>query len=90
MSKSVETGGMQTVEIEDAMGISQGTASTFGNIKRKLTTKGWWVGEYNFAFLCLPNIPLLRPKTRTPPPFFGLDTELPIALCCIMGFQHAL
>ncbi|KAI9056562.1 Xanthine/uracil permease [Trametes sanguinea] len=64
-------------------------------LQQKLTTKHGWVGDYDYAWLCMPTIPWrlgrARPKqTRTGPPFYALDSELPIVLAAASGLQHAL
>ncbi|RUS15460.1 NCS2 family nucleobase:cation symporter-2 [Endogone sp. FLAS-F59071] len=79
-------------DLEEVTTVPPSKQATFGlvDLKHSLITWEGWLGDYNFAFLCLPNIPFLRPKTKTPPPFFGLNTRLPIVLTVIMGLQHAL
>lgn len=79
-------------DLERVTTVPSSKQTSFGleDIKQSLTTREGWLGDYNFAFLCLPNIPFLRPKTKTPPPFFGLNTRLPIVLTVVMGLQHAL
>ncbi|KAI0775994.1 Xanthine/uracil permease [Trametes elegans] len=64
-------------------------------IQRKVTTKHGWIGDYDYAWLCMPTTPWRlgrsRPKqTKTGPPFYALDSELPILLAAASGLQHAL
>lgn len=59
-------------------------------VKRKLTTRHGWLGDYDYAWLCLPSLPFLDRLKRRPPPFYALDAELPLALAIFTGFQHAL
>jgi len=47
------------------------------------------VGDYDYAFLFTPNLPLMR-KSRRPAPFFGLNEDMPVVLALLLGFQHAL
>lgn len=56
---------------------------------RKVTTKDGLLGDYDYAYLFVPEIPFLlkEPKTQ---PFFGLNSEMPLLLGFILGFQHAL
>ncbi|PIL37267.1 transporter [Ganoderma sinense ZZ0214-1] len=61
------------------------------HIKRKVTTRHGWLGDYDYAWLCMPNLPWRRGKqTRTGPPFYALDSDLPVVLAAASGLQHAL
>ncbi|GAA5997477.1 nucleobase:cation symporter-2 family protein [Rhodotorula paludigena] len=67
---------------------------TWKGIKNKFTTKEGWVGDYDFAYLCMPQFPWAcgsgsRKRTRSAP-FYALDSQLPIFLTLICGLQHAL
>ncbi|CAH2351767.1 putative uric acid-xanthine permease [[Candida] railenensis] len=67
-----------------------GDFATFGKrIVRKLTTKEGLLGDYDYGYLFIPDIPFKKspPKTQ---PFFGLNSDMPIVLGMILGFQHAL
>ncbi|OSX72760.1 hypothetical protein BU14_0407s0024 [Porphyra umbilicalis] len=57
-------------------------------LRRKVTTRHGWLGDYNYKALCLPRVPFLSPGA--PAPFFGLNESLPIAVGALVGFQHAL
>lgn len=62
-------------------------------IRRKLTTKAGWFGDYNYGWLCAPTLPFSigkGEKGRRMPPFYPLDSELPILLALTCGLQHAL
>ncbi|KDE06871.1 hypothetical protein MVLG_02906 [Microbotryum lychnidis-dioicae p1A1 Lamole] len=63
-------------------------------IKKKLTTKEGWMGDYDFGFLCVPTLPFSagrgRKRRARAVPFYALDQEMPILLALICGFQHAL
>ncbi|SCZ88404.1 BZ3500_MvSof-1268-A1-R1_Chr10-2g02947 [Microbotryum saponariae] len=63
-------------------------------IKKKLTTKEGWMGDYDFGFLCMPTLPFAvgrgRKRRARAVPFYALDQEMPILLALICGFQHAL
>ncbi|KAJ3343976.1 hypothetical protein HDU83_005428 [Entophlyctis luteolus] len=65
------------------------TIPPMADIKKKLTTKEGWVGSYDYAWLCTPSIPFLS-KSRRPPPFFGLNADIPILVALLSGFQHML
>ncbi|CAK7909017.1 hypothetical protein CAAN1_25S00144 [[Candida] anglica] len=56
---------------------------------RKWTTREGLVGDYDYGYLFIPKLPFSKavPKTQ---PFFGLNTEMPILLGFILGFQHSL
>ena len=59
--------------------------------KEKLTTRHGWLGEYDYAWLCMPTLPWGRKKgSKVAPPFYALDSELPILLAAASGLQHAL
>ncbi|RPD63283.1 Xanthine/uracil permease [Lentinus tigrinus ALCF2SS1-6] len=57
--------------------------------KHKLTTRHGWLGDYDYAWLCLPSLPFFK-RSKGPPPFYALDAELPLVLAIFTGFQHAL
>ncbi|KAI0352821.1 Xanthine/uracil permease [Trametes cingulata] len=68
---------------------------TMQGLKQKVTTRHGWVGDYDYAWLCMPTTPWrlgrARPKqVKTGPPFYALDSELPIILAAASGLQHAL
>lgn len=56
---------------------------------RKWTTRDGLLGDYDYMYLFMPDIPF-RSKEVNTQPFFGLDTDMPILLGAILGFQHAL
>lgn len=55
----------------------------------KVTTRRGWVGDYDYGFLCLPQIPCIG-RGRRSPPFYGLNDNLPLLLAMSTGLQHAL
>jgi hypothetical protein len=58
-------------------------------VGRKVTTRHGWVGDYDYAWLCTPSIPFFR-KRHVSPPFYGLDSEIPLLVAITCGLQHAL
>ncbi|KAF7295977.1 hypothetical protein MKEN_01412300 [Mycena kentingensis (nom. inval.)] len=56
--------------------------------KDKVTTKQGWLGDYDYAWLCTPTLPVAS-KARQPP-FFGLHEPMPLLLAIFTGLQHAL
>ena len=56
---------------------------------KKWTTKEGFFGDYDYLYLFTPEIPFTRkaPKTQ---PFFGLNSDMPLFLGALLGFQHAL
>ncbi|KAJ3773644.1 xanthine/uracil permease [Lentinula raphanica] len=58
--------------------------------KRKVTTKDGWLGDYDYAWLCIPPLPFGGKASRKLPPFYSLDAELPLLLAISSGLQHAL
>ncbi|BGP52148.1 hypothetical protein JCM10450v2_008119 [Rhodotorula kratochvilovae] len=66
---------------------------TWASVKHKLTTREGWLGEYDFGYLCLPQLPCAfgRGKKRTrSAPFYALNEPMPLLLAIICGLQHAL
>lgn len=47
------------------------------------------IGDYDYKYLFLPDIPFVSKEMKTQP-FFGLDSDVPIFLGFVLGFQHAL
>lgn len=64
-------------------------SATVKRVVRKFTTREGLLGDYDYAYLFTPEIPFTKkpPKTQ---PFFGLNSDMPIVLGLILGFQHAL
>jgi len=58
-------------------------------VGRKVTTRHGWVGDYDYAWLCMPSIPFFR-KHHVSPPFYGLESEIPLLVAITCGLQHAL
>ena len=56
---------------------------------KKFTTKEGLIGDYDYLSLFMPSIPFVS-KTHKEQPFFGLDSEMPVVLGMILGFQHSL
>lgn len=56
---------------------------------RKWTTKDGLLGDYDYGYLFIPDIPFTKKEPKTQP-FFGLNSEMPLMLGFILGFQHAL
>ena len=71
----------------------QAPKRTFGDrirgVRKTLTTREGWLGDYDYAFLFKPNLPFMK-RSRQAAPFFGLNDRMPIVLALILGFQHAL
>ncbi|KAJ7351182.1 xanthine/uracil permease [Mycena albidolilacea] len=60
------------------------------SFKTKVTTRHGWLGDYDYAWLCLPTLPFGNQKKSRQPPFYALDAELPLVLAIASGLQHAL
>lgn len=58
-------------------------------LEKKVTTRHGWVGDYDYAWLCTPSIPFFR-KRHVSPPFYGLESEIPLLVTITCGLQHAL
>jgi hypothetical protein len=50
---------------------------------------GFEFKAYSLLRLCIPALPFTRRKHLSPP-FYALDSELPLALAIATGFQHSL
>lgn len=59
-------------------------------LRRKFTTRQGWLGDYDYAWLCLPTLPRPSTSSRHLPPFFGLNQDIPLLLAAACGLQHAL
>lgn len=61
-------------------------------LKHKFTTRDGWLGDYNYAWLCMPTLPFAvgGRRRKTMPPFYALDSDLPTLLALTCGLQHAL
>ncbi len=70
----------------------RGLGGRVERIKRKVTTTHGWLGDYDYAWLCMPNLPWRRggKRAKTGPPFYALDSDLPVVLAAGSGLQHAL
>lgn len=58
-------------------------------LQRKFTTREGWLGDYDYGWLCMPSLPFGK-TSRSMPPFYALDAELPLVLAISSGLQHAL
>lgn len=70
--------------------ISVDGLSAFGKrVVHKWTTREGFFGDYNYAYLFVPDLPFSKkaPKTQ---PFFGLNSDMPLFLGFLLGLQHAL
>ncbi|KAJ3558138.1 hypothetical protein NP233_g11567 [Leucocoprinus birnbaumii] len=66
---------------------------TYQLVKRKVTTREGWLGDYDYGWLCTPTLPFTCKKSSSSsrdPPFYALDDELPLVLAISSGLQHAL
>lgn len=53
------------------------------------STKEWFLGSYDYKYLCTPQWPFKSTK-RDPPQFFAVDAWLGFFTAGVMGLQHAL
>ncbi|KAH9943330.1 xanthine/uracil permease [Epithele typhae] len=65
-------------------------AESLGAVKSKVTSRHGWLGDYSYAWLCMPTLPWGRKGRKLAPPFYALESELPILLAAASGLQHAL
>ncbi|KAI5450039.1 hypothetical protein NCC49_003801 [Naganishia albida] len=60
-------------------------------IMHKVGTKDGWLGDFDFKFLCMPQLPFGNARRhRKAAPFYGLHDDLPLLVTIIVGFQHSL
>jgi len=67
---------------------------SLATIKKKVTTREGWVGDFDFFTLCTPTLnPWSKSETtrkKRETPFYALDEDLPILIAMVCGFQHSL
>ncbi|KAF2501563.1 purine permease [Lophium mytilinum] len=77
----------------NTIGPDHGPKKNFGYytriLKRTFFTREGLLGNYDYAYLFMPNIPFMGRKSVTPP-FFSLNDRMPVFLALILGLQHAL
>lgn len=56
---------------------------------RKWSTRHGLLGDYDYAYLFLPQLPFVRAEPKIQP-FFGLNSDMPLLLGALLGLQHAL
>lgn len=65
--------------------------TTVSHVVQKFTTREGWLGDYDYAWLCMPTLPTMKAQgKRRLPPFYSLHANLPILLALSCGLQHAL
>lgn len=69
---------------------SSGLGRYVRRLSHNLTTREGLLGDYDYAWLCMPALPGMKGRKRVLPPFYALDAELPILLAGSSGLQHAL
>lgn len=68
---------------------TSGLNSFLKKVQRKWTTKEGLLGDYDYGYLFIPDVPFTK-KTPKTQPFFGLNSDMPVVLGFVLGFQHAL
>ncbi|KAF5210559.1 putative uric acid-xanthine permease [Clavispora lusitaniae] len=58
-------------------------------VLHKWTTREGFLGDYDYGYLFIPELPFTK-KTAKTQPFFGLNSDMPLFLGFLLGFQHAL
>ncbi|ODQ78498.1 hypothetical protein BABINDRAFT_162706 [Babjeviella inositovora NRRL Y-12698] len=71
------------------MTFMQSVASKGRQFARKWSTREGLLGDYDYKYLFVPDIPF-KTKIIKIQPFFGLNSDMPIVLGFILGLQHAL
>lgn len=57
---------------------------------KERSAKEWFLGSYDYGYLCKPAWPFGKQSKREPPQFFEVNAWLGILTATIMGLQHAL
>ncbi|KXS12959.1 putative purine permease [Gonapodya prolifera JEL478] len=57
-------------------------------VLKAVSTREGWFGDYDYAWLCTPQLPFL--SKRGEPPFYGVNDKIPIFMAAVLGLQHAL
>lgn len=61
------------------------------SVRRCLTSRETWLGDYDYVYLITPNIPPFNRKYKDHrAPFYGLNDRVPVLLTLLLGLQHAL
>ncbi|EKM51797.1 uncharacterized protein PHACADRAFT_177210 [Phanerochaete carnosa HHB-10118-sp] len=79
--------------IREAGSRASGMRKRIDRLTYKLTTKEGFFGGYDYFWLCLPTLPFTiggRKRRKRMPPFYPLDSDLPLLLALACGLQHAL
>ncbi|KAG6023508.1 hypothetical protein E4U19_004324 [Claviceps sp. Clav32 group G5] len=63
--------------------------SRLRTVLHSFTTRDGLLGEYDYAFLFRPNLPLMAKSTYRSP-FFGINDKMPTLLGMLLGLQHSL
>lgn len=86
----VQPAALQTPNVDDlSTGVVRLPSMT--EIRKKITTKEGWIGNYDFSYLCMPTLPWgNNSRRRAAPPFYGLNDPLPITLAIVLGLQHSV
>lgn len=63
--------------------------AVLSRLVRKWTTRNGLLGDYDYYYLFVPPVPFMHREPKTQP-FFGLNSDMPILLGAILGFQHSL
>lgn len=58
-------------------------------VYRKISTKDGFLGDYDYGYLFIPDLPFTKREPKTQP-FFGLNSEMPLFLGFLLGLQHSL
>jgi len=61
-----------------------------GRVREKVSTRHGWLGDYDYAWLCMPSLPFGSQRNHHAPPFYALNDDLPLVLAISCGFQHSL
>ena len=71
--------------------VSGAAHSKVKKLVHKFTTREGWLGDYDYAWLCLPTLPTAKYNSKKRlPPFYALEADIPLLLAMACGLQHAL
>lgn len=70
--------------------IGKNDVKAFGKrVVHKWTTREGFFGDYDYGYLFIPDMPFSKKPAKTQP-FFGLNSDMPLFLGFLLGFQHSL
>ncbi|KAF7727384.1 hypothetical protein EC973_007548 [Apophysomyces ossiformis] len=57
---------------------------------KQIMSMDTWIGNYDYAALCMPRIPFRKSKANQISTFYGPNEKIPVLVAILMGIQHFL